>query len=133
MMLTTVRLEVYAAHPFIDACKQRTPSLLWLTGKLLSLFIEPCHKDVDIRYHIPSGAEPLIAAADSTLINGLGRYPGGPSSPLAVINVHRNRRYRMRLFSISCDPNFIFTIDNHDMVRIKHGERISYLIIMPLL
>ena len=29
---------------------------------------------------------------NSTLINGRGRYPGGPQVPLAVVNVQRNRR-----------------------------------------
>ncbi|KAG9315382.1 laccase [Chiua virens] len=51
--------------------------------------------------------------ADSTLINGLGRYAGGPASPLAVINVQQGKRYRFRVVSMSCDPQFNFTIDGH--------------------
>nr|BAO09160.1 laccase3 [Agaricus brasiliensis] len=71
-------------------------------------------------YHTP--AVDLLNApafADSTLINGLGRYPTGPRSPLTVINVIRGRRYRLRLVSISCDPNFIFSIDGHTLTVIE--------------
>ncbi|KAJ3482318.1 hypothetical protein NLI96_g7059 [Meripilus lineatus] len=56
---------------------------------------------------------------DSTLINGLGRYNGGPASDLAVISVTRGKRYRFRLISMSCDPNFNFTIDGHEMTVIE--------------
>ncbi|KAJ7794928.1 laccase [Mycena olivaceomarginata] len=55
----------------------------------------------------------------STLINGLGRFAGGPTSQLAVISVTSGQRYRMRLVSMSCDPNFIFTIDGHTMTIIE--------------
>ena len=36
----------------------------------------------------------LAPTPDSVLINGLGRYVGGPSSDLAVINVTEGSRYR---------------------------------------
>ncbi|KAJ7196371.1 laccase [Mycena pura] len=55
----------------------------------------------------------------STLINGLGRYAGEPTSQLAVINVTSGLQYRFRLVSLSCDPNFIFTIDGHTMAIIE--------------
>ncbi|KIK54015.1 hypothetical protein GYMLUDRAFT_264864 [Collybiopsis luxurians FD-317 M1] len=52
--------------------------------------------------------------ADATLINGLGRSESGPAdAPLAVINVIQGKRYRFRLVAISCDPNYIFSIDGH--------------------
>ncbi|KIL62869.1 multicopper oxidase [Amanita muscaria Koide BX008] len=70
-------------------------------------------------YHTPAPSAGLVPTADATLINGLGRYANGPSSPLAVINVQPNKRYRMRLVSISCDPNYIFSIDNHTMTVIE--------------
>ncbi|EIN14730.1 laccase [Punctularia strigosozonata HHB-11173 SS5] len=60
-----------------------------------------------------------VGVADSTLINGLGRYAGGPSSPLAVIHVVWGLRYRFRLVSISCDPNFTFQIDGHKFTIIE--------------
>lgn len=56
---------------------------------------------------------------DSTLINGLGRYTGGPLSPLAVVNVQQGLRYRFRIIGASCDPWFNFTIDGHPMTIIE--------------
>ena len=56
---------------------------------------------------------------DSTLINGLGRYAGGPSTPLAVVNVQQGLRYRFRIVGASCDPWFNFTIDGHQMTIIE--------------
>jgi iron transport multicopper oxidase len=51
---------------------------------------------------------------DATLINGLGRsITGTANAPLAVISVTQGTRYRFRLVSISCDPNFVFSIDGH--------------------
>ena len=77
-------------------------------------------------YHFPSpqapniGMPPALALLDvtdldagtvffnSTLINGLGRYKdlvgSDLNSELAVINVEKGTRYRMRMVSISCDP-----------------------------
>ena len=52
---------------------------------------------------------------DSVLINGLGRFTGGDSTDLAVFTVTQGKRYRFRLVSLSCDPNFTFSIDNHTM------------------
>lgn len=70
-------------------------------------------------YHTPAPSAGLVPTADSTLINGKGRYAGGPTSPLAVIRVLPNKRYRFRLVSISCDPNFVFSIDGHTMTIIE--------------
>ncbi|KAJ7664849.1 laccase 3 precursor [Mycena rosella] len=70
-------------------------------------------------YHAPISTLGAIPTLISTLINGLGRYAGGPTSQLAVISVTANKRYRFRLVSLSCDPNFIFSIDAHDMTIIE--------------
>ncbi|KAJ6496268.1 laccase [Mycena sanguinolenta] len=70
-------------------------------------------------YHYPSPQHPTIPVFNSTLINGLGRYPGGPLSALAVISVVQQKRYRFRLISMSCDPNWIFTIANHQLTIIE--------------
>ncbi|KAG6335800.1 hypothetical protein ID866_3296 [Astraeus odoratus] len=56
---------------------------------------------------------------NSTLINGRGRYSGGPSSPLSVINVEKDLRYRFRIINMSCAPWFNFTIDGHRMTVIE--------------
>ncbi|EMD37153.1 laccase [Gelatoporia subvermispora B] len=55
----------------------------------------------------------------STLINGLGRYQEDPTSELAVIKVEYGKRYRFRLTSLSCDPNYTFSIDGHNMTIIE--------------
>ena len=68
------------------------------------------------RYHTPAPSAGLVPTAQSTLINGLGRFAAGPTAPLAVIRVLPHVRYRFRLVSISCDPNFVFSIDGHNMV-----------------
>jgi iron transport multicopper oxidase len=68
------------------------------------------------RYHVPAPQAGFVPTADSTLINGKGRYAGGPTSPLAAIRVLKGIKYRFRLVSISCDPNYTFSIDGHTMV-----------------
>ncbi|KAJ7105524.1 laccase [Mycena epipterygia] len=73
-----------------------------------------CH-----RYHGPASTLGNVPTLISTLINGLGRFAGGATSQLAVISVTSGQRYRMRLVSMSCDPNFIFTIDGHNMTIIE--------------
>ncbi|KAG7087756.1 hypothetical protein E1B28_013697 [Marasmius oreades] len=70
-------------------------------------------------YHKPSPQYVGLAKPDSTLINGLGRYSGGPPSPLAVVQVEFRKRYRFRLISLSCDPNYVFSIDEHEMMVIE--------------
>lgn len=58
---------------------------------------------------------------DATLINGVGRSldPSSASIPLAVVNVQQNRTYRFRLISLSCDANFRFSIDGHNLTVIE--------------
>jgi len=73
-------------------------------------------------YHTPSIQLGNIfgpVTANSTLINGRGRYPGGPLQPLTVINVTQGLRYRFRIVGMSCDPSFNFTIDGHRMTIIE--------------
>ncbi|TEB28872.1 laccase 2 precursor [Coprinellus micaceus] len=70
-------------------------------------------------YHGPAPSLSAVPTPNSTLINGKGRFLGGPAAELAVISVDRNRRYRFRLVSISCDPNFVFSIDGHVMTIIE--------------
>ncbi|XP_006460587.1 laccase-12 [Agaricus bisporus var. bisporus H97] len=69
-------------------------------------------------------------AEEATLINGLGRYSGGPTSPLAIVNVEAGKRYRFRLVSISCDPFYTFSIDGHDLTIIEaDGENTDPLVV----
>lgn len=71
---------------------------------------------MDSRYHTPSLSAGLIPTPKATLINGKGRHAQDPTTPLAIINVLPNKRYRFRLLAMSCDPNYIFSIDDHMMV-----------------
>ncbi|KAG2153311.1 laccase 1 CVT, partial [Suillus clintonianus] len=62
----------------------------------------------------------VTVTSNSTLINGLGRYAGGPTdTELAVVNVEYGKRYRLRIIGMSCFPNFMFSIDGHDMTVIE--------------
>ncbi|KAG6916140.1 Acyl-coenzyme A oxidase 2 [Tephrocybe rancida] len=72
-----------------------------------------------VQYHTPAPSAGRVPTADATLINGKGRYPTGPTSPLAVISVIKGLRYRFRLVAISCDPNYVFSIDGHTMTIIE--------------
>ncbi|KAK1234967.1 hypothetical protein PQX77_001821 [Marasmius sp. AFHP31] len=60
-----------------------------------------------------------LVRPNSTLINGQGRYPGGPQQALAIINVEQGKRYRFRVISMSCDPRFNISIDGHSMAIIE--------------
>ncbi|KAG6864043.1 hypothetical protein C0991_000692 [Blastosporella zonata] len=76
-------------------------------------------------YHTPSPSIPGIASAASVLINGKGRYTGGPAVPLSIINVEKSKRYRLRVINIACDVNFMFSIDGHPLLAIEaDGENI---------
>jgi iron transport multicopper oxidase len=74
-------------------------------------------------YHVPAPSAGKFPTPDSTLINGKGRFNNAgnvdTSVELAVVSVRRGTRYRMRLVSLSCDPNYIFSIDNHMMTIIE--------------
>ncbi|KAK7682786.1 laccase, multicopper oxidase, benzenediol:oxygen oxidorectuctase [Cerrena zonata] len=71
-------------------------------------------------YHTFARQIPGLPIADTTLINGLGRNHNGPAdAEISVINVRSGKRYRFRLVSISCDPNYVFSIDDHDMKIIE--------------
>jgi iron transport multicopper oxidase len=72
-----------------------------------------------IRYHTLASDITGVELADSTLINGKGRYSGGKNTELAIVNVKKGTRYRLRLISISCDPDFRFSIDGHNMTIIE--------------
>ncbi|KAH9003597.1 laccase 2 [Lactarius hatsudake] len=68
---------------------------------------------------------------NSTLINGQGRYVGGPQNvPLAVVSVTKGTRYRFRLISMSCDPSFVFSIDGHQFTVIEvEGTNVQPLLV----
>ncbi|KAF7973388.1 hypothetical protein HWV62_15493 [Athelia sp. TMB] len=70
-------------------------------------------------YHTVAPQAGKFPTASSALINGAGRYSGGPATALASIDVVSGKRYRFRLVSISCDPNYTFSIDGHNLTIIE--------------
>ncbi|KAJ7488979.1 laccase 3 [Mycena latifolia] len=70
-------------------------------------------------FHVPALGAPIPFLFTTNLVNGKGRFAGGPASPLAVITVVPGLRYRFRLISMSCEPNFVFSIDGHEMTVIE--------------
>lgn len=81
-------------------------------------------------YHLPSPQVPEPAAVNSALINGVGRYDGGPDVPFAIINVQPRKRYRFRLLNMACKPNYIFSIDGHNLTIIEvEGEYVEPLVV----
>ncbi|PPQ79824.1 hypothetical protein CVT25_002978 [Psilocybe cyanescens] len=70
-------------------------------------------------YHTPAPTIEFPPVSSATLINGKGRYAGGPNTPLSVITVLPYLRYRFRLVSLSCDPDFTVSIDGHTMTIIE--------------
>ncbi|KAF9031709.1 laccase 1 [Hymenopellis radicata] len=70
-------------------------------------------------YHTPSPEASPISIFDSTLINGKGRHIGGPLTDLFRLTVIKGLRYRLRLIAMSCDPNWVFSIDGHQFTVIE--------------
>ncbi|KAK0202637.1 laccase [Desarmillaria ectypa] len=56
---------------------------------------------------------------DSGLINGKGRYVGGPTVDWARINVQPGLRYRFRIINISGYSGFTFSIEGHSLTIIE--------------
>ncbi|EGN98800.1 laccase [Serpula lacrymans var. lacrymans S7.3] len=72
-------------------------------------------------YHLPAPVLNTILGVkpNTTLINGRGRYYGGPMTDLSVVNVEQGKRYRFRLISMACDPLYTFSIDGHSLTVIE--------------
>ena len=89
--------------------------------RLVCLLLCNCSAPPDdyYRYHVPASQVTIPPLSDAALINGKGRYAGGPPSPLAVVTVRPGIRYRLRLVAISCDPNYVFSIDGHNFTVIE--------------
>ncbi|KAF9038528.1 laccase [Panaeolus papilionaceus] len=86
-------------------------------------------------YHEPSLAllGDIPPPSDTTLINGKGRQAGGEAVDLHVLQVEPGKRYRLRLISMSCDPNFNFSIDGHNLTIIEvDGENVRPLVVDSL-
>ncbi|KAG2112450.1 laccase 2 precursor [Suillus cothurnatus] len=97
-------------------------------------------------YHVNDYDISVTDTPASTLFNGMGRFEYGPLVPLYVLNVVPGRRYRIRLMSMACRANWVFTIDNHvftvieadselttplevDSIQIYAGQRYSFILV----
>ncbi|KAK0454243.1 laccase LCC3-3 [Desarmillaria tabescens] len=69
-------------------------------------------------YHAPAKELGLLTA-NSTLINGLGRWNESPTHDLAVMKVKKGTQYRIRMINLGCEASFKFSIDNHTMTIIE--------------
>ncbi|KAF5365986.1 hypothetical protein D9758_006659 [Tetrapyrgos nigripes] len=56
---------------------------------------------------------------DSGLINGVGRFNGGPQVPWARINIERGKRYCFCVINIAGYAGFTFSIDKHELTVIE--------------
>ncbi|KAF8155428.1 laccase 16 [Crassisporium funariophilum] len=77
-------------------------------------------------YHKPApGMEDIFLQGndepipDSGLVNGVGRYNGGPTVVRARVNVIAGKRYRFRVINISAYAAFRFSIEGHDLTIIE--------------
>lgn len=70
------------------------------------------------------GPEPV---PDSGLINGAGRFAGGPAVTRTRVNVTQGKRYRLRLVSLSALGFFNVSIQNHRMTVIEADGKALFL------
>ncbi|KAJ6480928.1 Cu-oxidase-domain-containing protein [Mycena sanguinolenta] len=61
----------------------------------------------------------IIPVSDDGLVNGKGRFQGGPEVEYAAVAVKKGLRYRFRLINMSVRANFLVSIDNHTMSIIE--------------
>ncbi|KAF8583912.1 multicopper oxidase [Ramaria rubella] len=77
-------------------------------------------------YHNPAPAlqatffnNAVVPNPDAGLINGAGRFIGGPATPFSVVNVEAGKRYRLRFINTACRPFFTVSIDKHNLTIIE--------------
>jgi iron transport multicopper oxidase len=57
----------------------------------------------------------IIPVSDSSTINGVARFQGGPEVPWPVVNVVKGKRYRLRLINESARNVVTFNIEGHSL------------------
>lgn len=69
-----------------------------------------------------------FSTTNATLINGLGRYSGGPSVDLAVVRAQPGMRHRMRFVNTGCNDYYDVSIDDHKLtiIEVDGVETIPY-------
>ncbi|QRV80235.1 Multicopper oxidase [Ceratobasidium sp. AG-Ba] len=66
-----------------------------------------------------SNTQLLSPVPDSALINGKGRYVGGPAVQRSRINVTPGKKYRLRVINASAIGSYTFSIEGHNMTIIE--------------
>ncbi|KAJ6523501.1 Cu-oxidase-domain-containing protein [Mycena vulgaris] len=61
----------------------------------------------------------IVPVSDSSTINGVGRYNGGPAVPWSVVNVVAGKRYRLRLLNESGRNVITFNVEGHSLKVIE--------------
>ncbi|KAF9450464.1 multicopper oxidase [Macrolepiota fuliginosa MF-IS2] len=61
----------------------------------------------------------IVPVSDTGLVNGAGRFNGGPEVPWSIINVVQGKRYRLRIINESARNVFTVSIDNHNLTIIE--------------
>jgi len=80
--------------------------------------------------HVHSTKHVWCVTPATILINGLGRYPGGPDVPLSVITVEQGKRYRFRLINMACRLHILFSITNHNLIIIEADGQTMLLLVV---
>jgi len=80
--------------------------------------------------HVHSTKHVWCVTPAAILINGLGRYPGGPDVPLSVITVEQGKRYRFRLINMACRLHILFSITNHNLIIIEANGQTMLLLVV---
>ncbi|KIJ34787.1 multicopper oxidase, partial [Sphaerobolus stellatus SS14] len=60
-----------------------------------------------------------VPIPDTGLINGAGRYLGGPTVPFHIVNVRSGRKYRLRVVNIGCRPFHSFSVDSQTLTTMR--------------
>ncbi|KXN92680.1 Laccase-2 [Leucoagaricus sp. SymC.cos] len=61
----------------------------------------------------------IVPVSDSGLVNGAGRFNGGPEVPWSVVNVVQGKRYRLRVINASARNVFTVSVDSHNLTIIE--------------
>ncbi|KAF5346493.1 hypothetical protein D9756_010060 [Leucocoprinus leucothites] len=75
----------------------------------------------------------IVPVSDSGLVNGAGRFNGGPEVPWSVINVVQGKRYRLRVINASARNVFTISADSHNLTVIEaDGEATQPLTVQKI-
>jgi len=73
------------------------------------------HVQATAAYLSASNVGDIESVPDSAMINGVGRYVGGPEMEWARLNVTQGQRYRFRIVNTSGIAHYRFAIQGHSL------------------